>query len=88
MCTFGTLSLWQNGIWSKVYESNHETTLAAVLIHGPCEVLPRKFSEERVIQTNSQIKTFDKPKRFFLCGYRLKSVLLILRSNFKNVKQE
>ncbi|KAI3703803.1 hypothetical protein L1987_73998 [Smallanthus sonchifolius] len=92
---------------NEVYESNLETTLAAGLIHGPCKVLPpRKFSEERVIQTHSQTTTFDKPNRFFLCkwfydekklvlqgspflgGYSLRYALLILRSDFKNVKQE
>ncbi|KAK1418016.1 hypothetical protein QVD17_27152 [Tagetes erecta] len=55
---------------NEVYESNHETTLAAGLIHGPCKVLPpRKFAEERVIQTRSQAKTFDKPEQIFLCKW-------------------
>ncbi|MFS7929042.1 putative chromatin regulator PHD family [Helianthus anomalus] len=55
---------------SEVYESNHETTLAAGMIHGPCEVLPpHKFSEETVIQAHSQTNAFDKPKRVFLCKW-------------------
>ncbi|KAI3828338.1 hypothetical protein L1987_02438 [Smallanthus sonchifolius] len=55
---------------NEVYESNHETTLAAGLIHGPCKLLPpRKFYEERVIQTHSQTTTFDRPNMFFLCKW-------------------
>ncbi|KAK9074238.1 hypothetical protein SSX86_006835 [Deinandra increscens subsp. villosa] len=55
---------------NEVYESNHETTLAAGLIHGPCKVLPpRKFSEERDTQTHSQAKTSDKPEQFYLCKW-------------------
>ncbi|KAL8209782.1 hypothetical protein R6Q57_006514 [Mikania cordata] len=51
---------------NEVYESNHETTLAVGLIHGPCEVLPPRKFEDRVIQIHSQTENLDKPKRFFL----------------------
>lgn len=55
---------------NEVYESNHETTLAAGLIRGPCEVLPPcKLSEERVMQTRSWNTTGDKPKPLFLCKW-------------------
>nr|XP_043630832.1 uncharacterized protein LOC122602179 [Erigeron canadensis] len=53
---------------NEVYESNHETTLAAGLIHGPCEVLPpRKFFE--VKQTCSPTAAIDKPKPLYLCKW-------------------
>ncbi|XP_024959196.1 uncharacterized protein LOC112500120 isoform X2 [Cynara cardunculus var. scolymus] len=55
---------------NEVYESNHETTLAAGLIRGPCEVFPPcKLSEERVMQTRSWTTTSDKPKPLFLCKW-------------------
>ncbi|GKA55469.1 hypothetical protein Tco_0754418 [Tanacetum coccineum] len=42
-----TVSELCNILKFSVYESNHESTLAAGLIHGPCEVLPpSKFTKE------------------------------------------
>ncbi|GJT12109.1 P-loop containing nucleoside triphosphate hydrolase [Tanacetum coccineum] len=50
-----------------VYESNHESTLAAGLIHGPCEVLPpSKFAEETGVRTRSRARGGDRSKTLFL----------------------
>lgn len=55
---------------NEVYESNHETTLGAGLIRGPCEVLPPcKLSEERLMQNRSWTTASDKPKPLFLCKW-------------------
>lgn len=55
---------------NEVYESNHETTLAAGLIHGPCEVLPpSKFAEESVVRTRSRARSSDRSKPLFLCKW-------------------
>lgn len=55
---------------NEVYESNHESTLAAGLIHGSCEVLPpSKFSEENVVRTRLRARGSDRPKPLFLCKW-------------------
>nr|GEW21661.1 bromo adjacent homology (BAH) domain protein [Tanacetum cinerariifolium] len=52
---------------NEVYESNHESTLAAGLIHGPCEVLPpSKFAEETGVRTRSRARGGDRSKALFL----------------------
>ncbi|KAM5585420.1 endochitinase A [Rosa sericea] len=55
---------------NEVYESNHETTVMAGLIQGPCEVLPlAKFSEE--IERRSQLghDTNNELRPVFLCKW-------------------
>ncbi|KAK9080676.1 hypothetical protein SSX86_000434 [Deinandra increscens subsp. villosa] len=55
---------------NEVYESNHETTLMAGLIHGPCEVLPpSKFSEESDLRTRLKSRANDRPEAIFLCKW-------------------
>ncbi|XP_076919640.1 uncharacterized protein LOC143580530 [Bidens hawaiensis] len=55
---------------NEVYESNHETTIPAGLIHGPCRVLPpRKLSEEKEVQPHSPTESFNKSEQFFLCKW-------------------
>ncbi|XP_024976071.1 uncharacterized protein LOC112514020 [Cynara cardunculus var. scolymus] len=55
---------------NEVYESNHESMLAAGLIHGSCEVLsPSKFSEESVVRTRLRARGSDRPKPLFLCKW-------------------
>ncbi|XP_076959705.1 uncharacterized protein LOC143635864 [Bidens hawaiensis] len=55
---------------SEVYDSNHETTLVAGLIHGPCEVLPpSKFVEESDLRNRSTSKAGESPKPLFLCKW-------------------
>ncbi|GJW74242.1 hypothetical protein Tco_0133612 [Tanacetum coccineum] len=50
-----------------VYESNHESSLATGLIHGPCEVLPpSKFVEETGVRTRSRARGGDRSKTPFL----------------------
>ncbi|XP_076897587.1 uncharacterized protein LOC143550925 [Bidens hawaiensis] len=56
--------------FSEVYESNHETTIVAGLIHGPCEVLPpSKFVEESDLRSRSTSKAGESPKPLFLCKW-------------------
>ncbi|GJS46259.1 hypothetical protein Tco_0596380 [Tanacetum coccineum] len=51
----------------QVYESNHESSLATGLIHGPCEVLPpSKFAEETGVRTRSRARGGDRSKTLFL----------------------
>lgn len=53
-----------------MYESNHESTVMAGLIQGPCEVLPlAKFNEE--IERRSQLgaDTNNELPPVFLCKY-------------------
>ncbi|KAK1406989.1 hypothetical protein QVD17_38599 [Tagetes erecta] len=55
---------------NEVYESNHETTLVAGLIHGACEVLPpSKFSEESDSQARLRPEANDRPNSIFLCKW-------------------
>ncbi|CAH1428735.1 unnamed protein product [Lactuca virosa] len=55
---------------NEVYESNHESTLLAGLIHGPCEVLPpSKFSEENAVRTRLRARGSDRRKPLFLCKW-------------------
>ncbi|KAI3686191.1 hypothetical protein L1987_79864 [Smallanthus sonchifolius] len=55
---------------NEVYESNHETSLVAGLIHGPCEVLPpSKFSEESELRTRLTSRANDRPHPIFLCKW-------------------
>lgn len=52
---------------NEVYESNHESTIAAGLIHGPCEVLPPgKFAEENGVRTRLRARGGDRSKKLFL----------------------
>ncbi|KAL4566885.1 hypothetical protein LXL04_031011 [Taraxacum kok-saghyz] len=55
---------------NEVYESNHESTLLAGLIHGPCEVLPpSKFSEENNVRTRLRARGSERRKPLFLCKW-------------------
>nr|XP_043608593.1 uncharacterized protein LOC122580388 [Erigeron canadensis] len=55
---------------NEVYESNHESTLAAGLIHSSCEVLPpSKFSEESAMQTRLMERGKESRKPVFLCKW-------------------
>nr|GEV77395.1 RNA-directed DNA polymerase, eukaryota [Tanacetum cinerariifolium] len=46
---------WFSSLRLQVYESNYQLTLLAGSIHSPCEVLPpKKFSEERAMQSRAQ----------------------------------
>lgn len=55
---------------NEVYESNHESTLLAGLIHGPCEVLPpSKFCEENAVRSRLRARGSDRRKPLFLCKW-------------------
>ncbi|KAD1761774.1 hypothetical protein R6Q59_009626 [Mikania micrantha] len=65
---------------NEVYESNHETTLVAGLIHGPCEVLPpSKFSEESDMRTRLRSRSNDRSKPLFLCKWFYDETKLLFR---------
>ncbi|XP_065862461.1 uncharacterized protein [Euphorbia lathyris] len=55
---------------NEVYESNHENSIMADLIQGPCEVLPpTKFQENRERQRQLGIEGNKESQPVFLCGF-------------------
>ncbi|KAK9268865.1 hypothetical protein L1049_001389 [Liquidambar formosana] len=55
---------------NEVYESNHDSTVMAGLIQGPCEVLPLdKFKEESERRTSLGTEANDGLQPIFLCKW-------------------
>ncbi|KAK2987051.1 hypothetical protein RJ640_004777, partial [Escallonia rubra] len=53
---------------NEVYESNHDITVMAGLIQGPCEVLPSsKFNEESQRRAHLGNSTSERLRPVYLC---------------------
>ncbi|KAF8410802.1 hypothetical protein HHK36_003339 [Tetracentron sinense] len=56
--------------YNEVYESNHDSTVMAGLIQGPCEVLPpNKFKDESERRIHLGHEANDGLQPVFLCKY-------------------